>query len=138
MKFGSIGDIPPRAIGRPGFSRRIAFDAVITISAKIFQSGSILKSQCERLLGSFHSITASTMLFLRDLLRSPTDQPTRCPQARDPRCTGPRELHQQECRSRSLVPDGRLSVNLSYAALPQLQRGSESTSSSGLANSAFR
>src|SRR5438045_5397385 len=30
-------------------------------SANIFHSGSILKSQCERLFGSFHNITASTI-----------------------------------------------------------------------------
>src|SRR5438874_9542028 len=45
----------------PGFIRRISLAAAITILANIFQSGSTLKSQCERLFGSFHSMTASTM-----------------------------------------------------------------------------
>jgi len=35
--------------------------AMIAMSAKAFHSGSMLKSQCERLLGSFQSMTASTM-----------------------------------------------------------------------------
>src|SRR5690242_3863742 len=60
-----MGEIPPSTIGNSGFSRRTAWAAVIAISANIFQSGSILKSQCERLFGSFHNITASTISFPR-------------------------------------------------------------------------
>src|SRR5258708_16843340 len=61
MKLGSIGEIPPKTIGNPGFSRRTAWLAAITIAANRFQSGSSLKSQWERLLGSFHNISASTI-----------------------------------------------------------------------------
>src|SRR6476661_2886034 len=64
-KFGSMGEIPPRTIFRRGLTRRIACEAAFAISANIRHSGSILKSQWDRLLGSFQSITASTM---RDLL----------------------------------------------------------------------
>ena len=42
----------------------MALAAAMVIAANIFHSGSILKSQWERLLGSFHNITASTMLHL--------------------------------------------------------------------------
>src|SRR5579884_314779 len=61
MKLGSMGEIPPSAMGSSGFSLRIALLAVIIISANIFHSGSSLKSQCERLFGSFHNMTASIM-----------------------------------------------------------------------------
>src|SRR5262245_8119310 len=61
MKLGSIGEIPPSTRGRSGFSLRMARAAAITILANNFHSGSILKSQCDKLLGSFHSITASTI-----------------------------------------------------------------------------
>src|SRR5215813_2245688 len=61
MKWGSMGEMPPSTSGSSGFSRRMAVAAATTISANIFQSGSSLKSQCERLFGSFHSMTASTM-----------------------------------------------------------------------------
>src|SRR5262249_53607082 len=63
MKFGSMGEIPPSTSGSPGFSLRIARLAAITISANRFQSGSSLKSQWDRLLGSFQSISASTIHF---------------------------------------------------------------------------
>src|SRR3954469_4271186 len=56
-----MGEMPPSAMGSSGFSRRMAWLAVITIFANIFQSGSSLKSQWERLFGSFHNMTASTM-----------------------------------------------------------------------------
>jgi hypothetical protein len=39
----------------------MALLAAMTMPAKIFQSGSSLKSQWERLFGSFHNMTASTM-----------------------------------------------------------------------------
>src|SRR5437660_11484085 len=70
MNLGSMGEIPPNTILRSGLTFRMAEAASRTISANLRQSGSRWKSQCERLLGSFHSITASTMqvlsfLFLR-------------------------------------------------------------------------
>src|SRR4051812_26918207 len=61
MKFGSMGEMPPSTMGRSGFSRRTAFAPARHMAANIFQSGSTLKSQCERLFGSFHNITASTI-----------------------------------------------------------------------------
>src|SRR5947208_15326859 len=61
MKLGSIGEIQPSTMGSSGFTLRIALPAAIAISANFFQSGSILKSQREGLLGSFQSITASTI-----------------------------------------------------------------------------
>src|SRR5256885_3687243 len=64
MKCGSIGEIPPSTILISGFTFRIARAAAIAMVANIFQSGSILKSQCERLFGSFHNMTASTMPIL--------------------------------------------------------------------------
>src|SRR5579872_3543733 len=54
-----MGEMPPRASGTPGHSRRMAWPAAITISANFFQSGSSLKSQWDRLFGSFHSMMAS-------------------------------------------------------------------------------
>src|SRR5690349_13066989 len=57
-----MGEMPPSTIFTSGFTLRMARAPVMARSANIFQSGSILKSQCERLFGSFHSITASTML----------------------------------------------------------------------------
>src|SRR5581483_11174937 len=60
MNCGSIGEIPPSTWGRTPFSKRIARDARIVMSAKIRQSGSqSTKSQWDLLLGSFHNITAS-------------------------------------------------------------------------------
>src|SRR5579884_2034564 len=56
-----MGEIPPSTIFTSGLTLRMARAPVIASSANIFQSGSILKSQCDRLFGSFHSITASTM-----------------------------------------------------------------------------
>src|SRR3954471_21964992 len=61
MKLGSMGEIPPSTIGSFGFARRIASTPARAMAANFFQSGSSLKSQCERLFGSFHNITASTM-----------------------------------------------------------------------------
>ena len=48
-------------MGRSGLMRRIATDACATMSAKRFHSGSKWKFQCERLFGSFHNTTASTI-----------------------------------------------------------------------------
>src|SRR6478672_766154 len=56
-----MGEMPPSTMGSSGFSLRMALLAAMTMSENIFQSGSSLKSQCERLLGSFHNMTASTM-----------------------------------------------------------------------------
>src|SRR3954468_8503207 len=61
MKSGSMGEIPPRTRRTRGCSAFTASDARLIICAKIVQPGSISKFQCERLLGSFQSITASTM-----------------------------------------------------------------------------
>src|SRR5690242_1273520 len=47
-------------MGRSGFRLRIAVEAVFAMSAKRLQSGSRWKFQCDRLLGSFQSTTAST------------------------------------------------------------------------------
>src|SRR4051812_36423331 len=56
-----MGDIPPRTFGSPGRSAAIACDADLVIAPNIRHSLSISKSQCDRLLGSFHSMTASIM-----------------------------------------------------------------------------
>src|SRR5260370_20985505 len=61
MKCESMGEMPPSTRGNSGFSRRSVRVGAITMSENCFQAGSILKSQCDRLLGSFHSITASTI-----------------------------------------------------------------------------
>src|SRR5690348_12848624 len=59
IKQGSIGEIPPSTRRSPGRSAATARAAVFTMSPKIRHSGSIWKSQCERLFGSFQNITAS-------------------------------------------------------------------------------
>src|ERR1051326_3568532 len=59
MKAGSMGEIPPRRRGKPGTSLFTALAAALVMAAKIFHSGSISKSQCDLLFGSFQSITAS-------------------------------------------------------------------------------
>src|SRR5258708_27684267 len=59
MKAGSIGEIPPSTRRNRGFSALTASAARLTIEAKLRHSGSSSKFQCERLLGSFQSITAS-------------------------------------------------------------------------------
>jgi len=61
MNAGSIGEIPPSTRATDACSARIACQAVFSIRVKIDQSGSSSKSQCKRSLGSFHTITASTM-----------------------------------------------------------------------------
>src|SRR5579884_4426786 len=62
MKPGSIGEMPPNTRRSCEFSARIASAAMFTIAAKVFHSRSTSKSQCDRLFGSFQSITASTTL----------------------------------------------------------------------------
>src|SRR3954453_11128840 len=64
MKFGSIGEMPPRTHGSFEFSLRIASEAQETIFEKICQPGSISKSQWDLLLGSFQIMIASTKYFL--------------------------------------------------------------------------
>src|SRR3954467_6624154 len=60
MKRASIGEIPPRLRGREGATLLTASAASTVISENTCHSGSSSKSQCERLFGSFQSITAST------------------------------------------------------------------------------
>src|SRR5579862_6033472 len=55
--------MPPRAIFKCGLTLRMACAANTAISANLRQSGSNLKSQCDKLLGSFQSMTASIMIF---------------------------------------------------------------------------
>src|SRR4051794_37861097 len=62
MKAGSMGEMPPSTRVSAGRSALIASPAKRTIAPNRRQSGSISKSQCERLLGSFQSMAASTML----------------------------------------------------------------------------
>src|SRR5579884_1393392 len=64
-----MGEIPPSTIFTSGLTLRMARAPAIASSANIFQSGSILKSQCDRLFGSFHSITASTMFSPAEVLQ---------------------------------------------------------------------
>src|SRR5581483_5342119 len=64
-----MGEIPPSTIFTSGLTLRMALAPAIARSANIFQSGSILKSQCDRLFGSFHSITASTMFSPAEVLQ---------------------------------------------------------------------
>src|SRR5437868_1483542 len=61
MKFGSMGEMPPSTMGTSGFTLRMARDAAMTIREKMFQFGSRSRFQCDMLLGSFQSITASTI-----------------------------------------------------------------------------
>ena len=42
-------------------ARQFAYPPTPDIAANTFHSGSISKSQCDRLLGSFHNMTASTI-----------------------------------------------------------------------------
>src|SRR4051794_22131755 len=69
MKLGSIGEIPPRTRVKLEFSLRTATDAVFTKSAYTRQPASSSKSQCDMLFGSFHSLTASIMPWLRPIPR---------------------------------------------------------------------
>src|SRR5579871_463856 len=59
MNPASMGEMPPSTRRSRGLSVCTASEASLTISAYVFQPGSISKFQCDRLLGSFHSITAS-------------------------------------------------------------------------------
>ena len=59
-KWGSMGEIPPNTIFTLGLMlSHGGQEPALTMAAKVFHSGSILKSQCERLLGSFHNITVN-------------------------------------------------------------------------------
>src|SRR4051812_41834216 len=60
MKSGSIGEIPPRTQVMLLFDERTASAARRVMSENVRHSGSSSKSQCDRLFGSFQSITAST------------------------------------------------------------------------------
>src|SRR5690349_15483522 len=61
MKAGSMGEMPPSTRVSAGRSAWMAAPARRVMAPNRFHSGSISKSQWERLLGSFHSMTASTM-----------------------------------------------------------------------------
>ena len=73
MNAGSIGEMPPSTRGSVGCSRADrARSPAAPSRAKRVQPRSISKSQCERLFGSFQSITASTtrpVLLARDTPR---------------------------------------------------------------------
>src|SRR5437899_7996899 len=60
---GSMGEMPPSARRRAVFSALTASAASLTICAYCLHSGSSSKFQCDRLFGSFQSITASTTAF---------------------------------------------------------------------------
>src|SRR6185312_2924822 len=60
MKRASMGEMPPNTRRTAGRSAVTASAARLTMRAYALQSGSSSKFQCERLFGSFHSITAST------------------------------------------------------------------------------
>src|ERR1044071_5441669 len=60
LNYGWIAESPPSTLRTRECSARIASDARFTIPANMLQPWSIVKSQCERLFGSFQSITAST------------------------------------------------------------------------------
>ena len=61
-KSMSQEETPPRTMGRFGFAARMATEACLTMSAKRSQWGSSLKFQWDKLFGSFHNTTASTIL----------------------------------------------------------------------------
>src|SRR5437773_1133056 len=126
MKLGSIGEMPPSTIGRSGFIVRMDFAARIAISANIFQSGSILKSQCDRLLGSFHSITASTMYQCPQLAcRMPTDSFTEFLPTPNLECTCHPAVRFSARRSKSRPRDVRLAQAQSCAGYPPQPRDLE-------------
>src|SRR3954454_11908545 len=60
MNFGSMGEMPPSTRVSLGLIECTASPAHFTILAKMLQSLSISKSQCDRLFGSFHNFIAST------------------------------------------------------------------------------
>src|SRR3954447_236898 len=62
MNSGSIGEIPPRTQGMAGATLRTASAARRVMVENVCHSGSISKSQCERVFWSFYSITASIMI----------------------------------------------------------------------------
>src|SRR6185437_12252586 len=69
MNSGSIGEIPPSTRVMAGRSAAMAWQAPMIICAKAHQSGSCSRSQCERLFGSFQSMTASSMVYGNGRLR---------------------------------------------------------------------
>src|SRR5919108_2875660 len=64
INIGSMGEIPPSTRSTCGFSAATACAAILIICAKICQSGSSSKAQCDLLLGSFQNIIASIMVLL--------------------------------------------------------------------------
>src|SRR5688572_17325421 len=60
--------MPPSTRVSRGFSAATASAAILIIAANMVQPGSISKSQCDLLLGSFQNITASITLNLLQLI----------------------------------------------------------------------
>src|SRR3954453_20143261 len=71
MNPGSIGEMPPNTRFSFGLTSRIQSDATFTIFENTCHPGSISKSQCDLLLGSFQIITASTNRSLLRAARAP-------------------------------------------------------------------
>src|ERR1700760_2787988 len=119
-----MGEIPPSTIGSSGYSLRMALLAAMIISANLFQSGSTLKSQWERLFGSFHSMTAST---IEHLCREP-GRPTAYPRVHDQLNTSPLWLQLWGGKATSLFPDETQFPDQSSATWPPYRHDSGSTS----------
>src|SRR5919198_2179434 len=64
INIGSMGEMPPSTRSTYGFSAATACAAIVIMCAKICQSGSSSKAQCDLLLGSFQNIIASIMVLL--------------------------------------------------------------------------
>src|SRR5436305_3445948 len=110
--------MPPKAMVSSGLIRRISFAAAMIMLANIFQSGSTLKSQCERLFGSFHSIMASTIASLvLDLYG--LERLIAFPQARGPGYSGRPLQLQQDGKPMSPVRDELRSADQNFAASPR-------------------
>src|SRR4051794_693287 len=62
--LGSIGEMPPNTRVTPGFTSATASAAATAISENLCHSGSISKSQCDLLFGSFQIMTASIIISL--------------------------------------------------------------------------
>jgi hypothetical protein len=60
-KHGSIGEMPPKTVRTREVSAFTAWPARFTMREKMLQFWSSSKFQCDRLFGSFQSITASIM-----------------------------------------------------------------------------
>src|SRR5690349_18697201 len=69
MNDGSMGEMPPSTRVRRGFSAATASVASLIMPANLVHPGSISKSQCDLLFGSFQNITASITLNLLQLVR---------------------------------------------------------------------